>query len=226
MDFNKNTIRKQKFTKLVTKHIAGIVFIGLLFSAHTYFQEKDLSASFFMLGIFGVIGLVCFIYFWFKGVSNAEISLEYSFEASEHCQNKQYEEAIKGYNIAIAFCNEARYYNSRGQVFVQQEKYDQAIKDFEQAIELDSSVEEYHHNLAKIRGNEVPKIARDFYRDAINSFYPCEGKSENKEVILERLEKALKAGYNYWSLIETHFSNTKDHQQYQELIQRYQCAEK
>lgn len=84
-------------------------------------------------------------------------------------RDKMQDQAFREYKQMISIANSARSRNAIGYIFLQQEKYDQARKEFEKAAEIDSTFTSPFMNLGELalKDGDLQK-AIDFYEQALS----------------------------------------------------------
>lgn len=104
------------------------------------------------------------------GGSKEYLSLYLNNRGLAHYHTRSYEDAMKDYNDAIAAVNgtNAENFFNRGNVYLNQEQFDQAHEDFNQAIQLDKNSAKLYHAKGLAYQSEAEKIAKKEPRDLLN----------------------------------------------------------
>lgn len=105
------------------------------------YNERDTTLKYNLL-VFGVI--IALILLIDSRITTLREDQEYSLIATklaiEYYKRKDYEEALKNFDLAIDFTpKDTSLYKARGDILLRLHRYDEAIQDYEKLIELNSS---------------------------------------------------------------------------------------
>ncbi|HEC56454.1 MAG TPA: tetratricopeptide repeat protein [Candidatus Syntrophoarchaeum butanivorans] len=99
-----------------------------------------------------------------KDIARISLAAHFFYLGNALYKQKNFENSIKAYSTSLGLNEHAKAYYNRGLVYAEQEKYDEAIKDFDKAIELNPDDAEAYHN----RGIAYTKLGE--YDEAIKDF--------------------------------------------------------
>ncbi len=98
-------------------------------------------------------------------------------EGKKHRSNKEYEDAIKSFGIAIKHRqNSSLAYSLRGLCYFDIKEYDDALRDFDKTIKINPNFGEHYYN----RG--LVYLQMGTCKQVVNDFKIAFDKSDNKEI--------------------------------------------
>ncbi len=155
---------------------AGLMFI-VAYAGQWLMKEGHTASKVAMYGFCGLMALYLFMTWkqnkvWTDSDTLWTHVLKYSDKTPLPFRNRanyrrdqgRIEEALADYNSAISLKPDGALYNSRAKLYFNQQKYDLAMKDYNQAIAMDSTEGEYYINRGAVYAlsNLLPKALEDF----------------------------------------------------------------